>query len=485
MTEVQFIKFARDLGVRLSGVVEGDPGEFNRRGWLPGEEVVADRRILFHPFRLYTVHRVLKRLSLPIAPSASLNCERLPELVNRVLAEQMPSLEDISHTAAEANLVVDLATCLEPLYWPDITGWTVRSGGVDIEEHNRLLRHYQKNATVLVESLDPQEWQKAHEKVRLDAAMLDENGSLYLLLRVARWDRRKRLRGAVAAGLWFRHMAEVIRRVFESVHKVVWPEEDRGFGQWSHGDRTLVYGSERPLDDIPHSRPRLTLHFGLATGSAVRWYVEGDTEYQAILSIMPEPAKANVELVNLRGNLASERDNIALKLSDGLQEDCALRRFSIITFDTDVPANVKAIRRHVEEERVVGYIAAHQPDFEFANFALEELVEIAAQLDEELGFCGAAVRKTDWTGIARSRDLESLYKAVSERKQSLKGAEWGRALAQYAISHPDRADTQAERPIWRELRAALQARTVNYDYQSQEYMFDGSTFACIPRTKEY
>ena len=104
-----------------------------------------------------------------------------------------------------------------------------------------------------------------------------------------------------------------------------------------------VFGSERPLDDALQSKPYLAWEYGLFTGSVVRWYVEGETEYYAILSILPEPSKVGLELVNLRGNIASGRDNAALKLQDWLIEDKALRRFSMISFDFDVAANVESL----------------------------------------------------------------------------------------------------------------------------------------------
>jgi len=277
-------------------------------------------------------------------------------------------------------------------------------------------------------------------------------------------------------------MAEVLRLAFEDIHKLSWPEEDHAFGQWMQGERTVAYGSERPLANDLHSRPHLAFHFGLFTGSAVRWYVEGDTEYYAILSVIPKPAKSGVELVNLRGNLATGKDNIALKLRDGLIEDCSLRRFSIISFDTDVDANVKAIRQQVTQGNVVGYIAAHSPDFEFDNFTCEELVEIAARIDETYDFSGASVHDANWAGVTCGSQFEQRYLEVSDRRPAgLKGKEWGIALAEYAGSHPKRMDTQIERPFWREIRAALQARTAHYNLQRKDYYFDPVTFEAVRR----
>jgi len=480
MNESEFIKFASDRGIPVSGVINGDPGDFNERGWLTNDGSSTEGAPLFHPFRLYTIHRILELCRLNISASASLKRQTFPRFLENVVKDFMPTDNKIGVASVEWNRITDLAVLLEPLYWPDITRRYTRSGPLSELEYEVRLQNYRQKALLLVEQLDAKEWQKHHERLRLDSASIDDNHSLYLLLRVSHWSSREKLKGRIAAALWIRHMAEVLRLAFENIHKLSWPEEDCAFGQWMEGGRTVAYGSERPLDDVLHSRPRLAFYFGLSTGSAIRWYVEGDTEYHAILSVITDPAKSGVEIVNLRGNLATNRDNIALKLRDGLIEDCSLRRFSIISFDTDVAENVKAIRLQVEQGNVVGYIAAHDPDFEFANFTLNELVEIAARIDEGNDFSGASVREANWDGVSCGSDFERRYCDVSVRKpRSLKGKNWGAALAEYAGNHPKREDNKSERPFWREIRAALQSRTSHYDMQKKEYGFDPNTFEAV------
>jgi len=161
--------------------------------------------------------------------------------------------------------------------------------------------------------------------------------------------------------LWIRHMAEVIRRAFEEAHEVQWPEEDQAFGRWLPGGRVWLFGSERPFDDPLRSKPFIAHQFGLFTGSALRWYVEGDTEYYAVLRLLVEPSRLGVELVNLRGEIADERRSAARKLDDALREDLALSRLSVISFDRDVKANERAIRRQVKQDHVVGLINTTAP----------------------------------------------------------------------------------------------------------------------------
>jgi hypothetical protein len=248
---------------------------------------------------------------------------------------------------------------------------------------------------------------------------MDDNSELYMLLRVAAWDARKRLTGQVSGALWIRHMAEVIRRAFEVTHQQLWPEEYEAFGLWHAGVRRRAFGSERALDDILAAKPYLAARFGLFTGSALRWYVEGDTEYFSVLEVLGDVSRFGVELVNLRGMIASGKGNTALKLEAFLKADRLLRRFSMISFDRDVPENVKVIQRQVAQEHVVGFIAAHNPDYEFANFSVTELADVAAMIDEAQGWPGALVRDADWTGVTRAAAFETKYRGVSARRPQI------------------------------------------------------------------
>lgn len=261
MNESDFIKFTCDRGIPVSGVINGDPGDFNVRGWLSNDGSSADGIPLFHPFRLYTIHRILELCKLNISASASLRHEKFPKFLEHVVKDFMATDSKIGLASVEWNHITDLAVLLEPLYWPDITGRCTRSGSLSELEYETRLQNYRQKIALLVEQLDAKEWQKHHERLRLDAARIDDNHSLYLLLRLSHWSSREKLHGHIAAALWIRHMAEVLRLAFESIHKLRWKEEDQAFGQWMYGARTVAYGAERPLDDCLHSQPRLAFQF--------------------------------------------------------------------------------------------------------------------------------------------------------------------------------------------------------------------------------
>jgi len=397
------------------------------------------------------------------------------------LLSQAPDREKIKAKLDMANRVIDLAILLEPVYWTTITGRVSHDAFMSEEEFNGRFEVYNAKVTQLIKTLDPQQWQAIHIKLRIDAALIDQNDELYLFLRLLGWEKRQKLHGDISAALWLRQMAEIIRLAFEKVHGVEWLEEDRAFGTWFPGGRESVFGFERPLDNPTGARPYFASNYGMYTGSAVRWYVEGYTEYFAILHVLPFPEIYGIELVNLKGNIAQNKDNIAMKVAEGLEEDKRQRRFSMISFDLDVRENEKFFRNQVEADRIVGLITANQPDFEFANFALDELVEIAARLDEQNGVTGDPLRKADWNGINKGGDFEKKYMEVSERKIGLKGKEWGIALAEYAGENILRFDNGLQRPFVTEVRAALTGRDANYDGQKNSCRFDPATFKSIPR----
>jgi hypothetical protein len=256
LNENAFISFARDRGTTVHGVTSGDPGLLNERGWLPGDGFREDEALLFHPFRVYPLHRILEACKLPVAASSTLDRDAFSGFVSRVLDTMMPSIDKIGAAAAVWNRTADLAILLEPLFWPAIIGKATRSAFTTDEEYGQLLTAYREKLLGLVSQLDPEEWQKIHEGLRIDAARTDDNGALYLLLRLSSWGKRENLKGRVSLALWIRQMAEVLRRAFEDVHHVQWPEEDRAFGYWAPGGRILAYGSDCPLD-APSARVAL------------------------------------------------------------------------------------------------------------------------------------------------------------------------------------------------------------------------------------
>jgi hypothetical protein len=442
LSESGFPSFARDRGL---SVFVGEPEEFCAKGWLTNDGTDHDGGPRFHPFRIYPLHQILQSRKTWSFRSGG--------------QEGAADLARLTSFAQNWNRTTDLAILLEPVYWPQIVGH--RSFRLSQRDHEERLKGYREKTQQLIRGLDPNFWRKMHESLRIDAACLDKNNELYVLLRVAGWVKRKNLQGQISGALWIRHIAEVIRRAFEEVHSEQWLEEDQAFRHWFAGARTKVFGSDRPFDDTLRAKPYVAYNFELFTGSKIRWYVEGTTEYYAATEAIPDAERFGIEIYNLEGSIQSGRDNTALKLEAMLREDRAHRRFSIISLDGDLEANRKAICRQVRQDNIVGSIFMHSPDFEFANFAIEELTAIIADGD-------SAVRTSD-----------ELKKKISR----LKGKEWGRKLAAYAREHPRRSDNGEVRLFLKEVRVAFHGWNSDYDFQRDHFTFDCETFEEIRRVR--
>jgi len=485
LSESNFLNFTRDRGVPVCGVCSGEPSDFSARGWLPFDRQSDDGTLLYHPFRIYSLYCLLEACDLHISRASSLHPKEMLSLVAQVLEGCIPNDTTFQQLAVGYNRVVDLAILLEPIYWPNISGWTSSSPWLTEEARNARLAEYKEKVRKLLLLLDPEEWKKIHERLRRQATNIDDNDDLYLLLRLSKWNRREKLKGKIALALWIRHIAEVIRLGFADICAEKWDEEDQAYGMWHPGGRKAFYGTDRPIENAAIARPYLAFLFGFFTGSVVRWYVEGETEYFAIAEVLSNASLEGIELVNLRGNIASEKQNVALKLKDHLEEDLKLRRFSIISFDLDVPANVKTIRKMIKDEKIVGLVAAHQPDFEFQNFSLTELIEVIIRIEVQAGGDPEVIRSVDWSGIQIGKALDDRYMSIVPRKYpNLKGERWGRALAAYAQEFPDLPDTpDTLRPFWKEIGAALRSKMANYDMQKETYTFCQQTFEAKKRTE--
>lgn len=477
LAESSFIRFLKDRGFSVSGIFEGDPGEFLRRGWLTDFGPASDGTPLYHRFQLYVVWEIHKRLDVNLFPIQGIDPGGVNRLSDYFVANYERAVESIENKAPEWNLVAELAVSLEAEYWPRITGRLKFSPMLRDDERIALVRKHRSEIRRIIHSLEPTDWEERHRQLRMAGATLDENHSLYLLLRSCDWSKREKLKGTVSGALWIRHIAEVIRRAFEEHRECNWYEEDRAFGVWNSGAREKIYGADRPLDDLREFRPRVARHFGLFTGSVARWYVEGDTEYGFLKKIYDDPEKYGLEIVNLKGNLGPQKANIAIKLRDNLINDRSVRRFSIISVDGDLESTKKVLREQIRKELIVGWVNVNEPDFEIGNFSVEELVRIAADWDSEEGFGCEALRDANWSDVKDGRDFEERYLRYTRSERSgLKGYQWGERLAIWVMDKPEIEGDGRERPIWKAVKAGLRARVANYDSEEKNYQINPTTF---------
>lgn len=437
LDERNLCSFVSDRGIEDRPLSPTTIDQLREKGWLKFDGEIDQGKGGFHPFRFYVLFEILRLCKREESKEIDSNGKK--HFVENFTPHSPESFEE---ALERSTRLIDLAVLLEPIYWTNMTGGSIRSAFI------ARLEIYREKALKLVADLDPNIWKEVHSNICRDAHCMDCNDTLYLLFRCFSWDKREQLKGVVSGSLWLRHIAEVLRCAFEEVHNVQWAEEDVVNGIFSNEGRKLRYGAERPLDNIRKSVPSILSYFRIT--APMRWYVEGETEHGAIRKMIPDTAVYNIEVVNLKGVFTEQKDNIAIKLGDWLEEDKRLRRFSFITFDADEKKNVELM--HQLKHKVVGLIFAHEPDFEFANFSIEELQSILAGMADSRGLDGEKIRTADWTDVTSVKMLKERYKCLMKEPKSkpvkgFKGEEWGGVLADYADKHPNREDNNKTRPL--------------------------------------
>lgn len=422
------------------------------------------RRLYFHPFRFLVYMKLLEVLDL--------HWEKDPEDNGWFMCRFEPSngqdWNTVSETADHYNGIADLAILLEPIYWWWMTS-VRRSRSLTSSNWSENLKHYESKVFPIIERLPLESFESIHDKLTWMAHGLDSNDDLYLILRTASWDFRKKLKGNVSGSLYLRHMAEIIRHACKEIHNVRLSEEDCVVGFWREGMRERMYGSEHPLDLPKRYQKNILKGAGLDSSVQVRWYVEGETEVGAIKEgCGNDTLTSDIEIVNLKGAINKKGGNellLSLLLADRDAE-----RFSFITLDDDDEKNIKAIKVLAKKQDLfVGWIHKSEKDFEFGNFDLGELKEVAIRMDASLGRdTRAQIEHADSSHVDSGKEFSKWYERVSIAPP-MKGDLWGRHLMRYAMEYPERNSTGKERPLITAIRNALRSKLVNYQSQRRTY----------------
>lgn len=311
-----------------------------------------------------------------------------------------------------------------------------------------------------------------------DAEIIDRNKMVHVLLRLMSNHERLKLRSSLGAAMVLLSMAEIIRRAAEDATGEQFPEEDiLGFGQWMDGARKSLYGSGRILDAPSEVRRDFLSTMGLDYGVKVRCYLEGETELGAITSAVGDGGGA--EFVNLRGQVI-EKKGKGLSFVGSLKNDIRSHVFSIVLLDGDSSDNVRALRKAAADDKFFGRFFVASPDFEFANFSIDELLDVA--LDH--------VADNETEVPSRSDILPQVQMAKSGKEffKGLKSAgisnvekseDWGEALMAYAVRRPELPEGHAQagktRPVIEAARIVINTRRAGYVRSMERYEVDPDT----------
>jgi hypothetical protein len=473
----------------MAGYVDVRPMALRPDGYGSSMDQPNDKEpgmtLLFHPFRVYVLHHVVRTLIIHTS-----NCQylRWTPGVLRAVDSQLRSLNHWTGSNSfpdrfdHWNQVAELAVSCAPVAWP-------RAGDDEPgSEDQAWLRGY----IGLVQAVLRAWGLRAIHDYRRDLAMAaheqDSNSNIHTLLRLMKRSERDRIEGRLGAAMKFLAMAESIRRAGERLLGIQLPEEDElGPGQWMDGARKMLYGHERVFDAPKRDLRDFLGILGLDFGVKVRCYVEGETELGALRQSVG--TEGQCAFVNLKGNVV-ERGGKGMAFLDSLAADLGARVFSVVVLDSDRTDVVRLLKKAAAEQRFFGAYFLFDPDIEFANFTIPELLEVVLDMAQH-----TPVEEQDRAQIKAG--LLPLVREARSGKEFFrqlhgagvqgvdKGERWGEALMSFAARHQtfpaDAPRAGAERPIVDAARLLIRAQDVGFLRSMAFEQLDAETGRVVTR----
>ena len=445
-------------------------------------ELPCEVKLYFHPFRYF----VLFQLNQNFRPNIHtkqyfLHASGYHKLIDFWIDEfdKWSSNPRFGETLQYWEMITELVVATEPYLYPRLFG-RIRGdivsmqSGMDnwrtvqrnrINEHWTELKMYYKNVAV-------DELEEARQRLCIAAETLDPNKTVHTILRLTQGEKRiNNIKGSLGGSMLLLTMAEMMRRASEEVFGIELPEEDeKGFGVVFPKIKEELYGSRRLLDGSTKVAENFLRFHGLHYSLRVRWYVEGETEYYAIKSVFGDIN--TVEVVNLRGQVI-EKKGKGLALRDSLIRDIHHHVFSWISLDADKNDNIRVLRKAAENDELFGAFYVWEPDFEFANFTIDELAAIAWEyaLKEGANPNDRTVFDDSVMNSKSGKEFESnVRRSLPLLNNFGKGQDWGEALIKYAFEHPEKADTGKTRPIIDAIQRAWHAMQLTSYKSSRDKM---------------
>jgi len=444
----------------------------------------------FHPFRYYVLFHLQRLLEVHIAPIQTLFP---PSRYHNLLDFELRSFDQWSCGEAAAQVLqywsdaASLAIVAEPCVYERMFGTFRRHVQVKEQEQRQQIAEQWENVRRLYTSIGLEQLEQVRQDMAFDAYRLDQNRSVQTLICLTADERRLKMEGNLGGALFLRTMVEVIRRAAEDVFDTKLREEDEtGFYWTPSGRKERLYDDARLLDGNPTATKEYLRLFGLTPDTVLRWYVEGDTELFALSSFFGDAADSRVKLVNLHGAVA-EKAGVAFR--ESLRADLESHIFSFVSIDEDVGRNVSAVRRAAEVDQICGAFFISYPDFEFANFTLDELEAVLWSMAQE-DDVPEDVRDKLHEALQGTTTAKELMKRASKvlreyiEKDVSKGETWGEKLIEYALAHPTREhEGKTEtRLVMEALRMALSMSWGSYVLQKRESRVDPDAGLPIPRS---
>lgn len=448
--------------------------------------------VLWHPFQLWQFARLAKALEVCIALDASLTeLDSYCRLVRLSLSSvQSHIIEDAQTDRIHAFLrVLGLLLLAEPLVHVIIDS-RVRLTHLDETIEDYVSWCERQNGTDMLQTIGSSlnEVEQWHRDIAVQAQLDDPVEVFRPLLRLANRDKRSRLSGAALRAHELYDSAEVLRRYCEQYHGQRFLEED-DVRHGPHGQvvKQGLYGSKRTTDFNRRIFRRIAREFGVDPQARTTWFVEGDTE-EAFIQRMAQHfhvdlLTAGLDIENLNGIGGLKSDRLQGFLARLQREEV----FAFVSVDRDDRREpLRWLRQYAARDLLPAGFRVWEPDFEGANFSLDELAQVASgvavQASIPLSLRAEDIRREmDERKLPAGKAIERLWSAA--HFPGGKGPMWGQALANWAVqqpSPPSIADGAGDRPVVALLLHFL--RNQHSDYPATLEMFEvTSSGALVPR----
>lgn len=440
----------------------------------------AAREMLWHPFQLWETARVARSLEIPIALEGSLaDAKDYQKTVGHLLSRVRPALSNFANDSKHAVFLQVLGVLLtvEPLVITAVDT-RVKLDVLDLDEGIEGYFAWREHVdpvdvlTITETTVDVlKDW---HRVFALEANIKDPVESWRTLIRFAPRDKRTGFRGDAAMAEELYYASEVLRRFLEGHLGTVdmLEEDDVRYGAQGPFVKERLYGNSRTIDFDRSVFRQVVRQYHLDPQPRFRWLLEGATEEAFVYRFAKHQnldlTRMGVEIINIHGLGGLEGERVSTYLRISSEEEV----FAYVTIDHDKSTkNPRILQKYAGDNLLPAGFNIYEPDFEEANFTLEELAIIANALAHQ-----PSSKSDPITAEEIQQEINSSGKSVGDAIMNLsrrpnrlwylyKGPDWGKALADFAYANPNMGGSMGrERNIVHIFTLVSRAQTSNYRF---------------------
>lgn len=426
-------------------------------------EIHPVQQAQYHPYQVWIVDRIkeLHTPNLHWTAWSTASRDWLLKFIDDHRARIDENLAQGRDDATQFYKVLALLSLAEPRYLPDIRGKvslpSIMESNDAYGEYLDWRRSFSALDALHKAELEPAEVKEWHRRLSTTAHLRkDDAEAWFLLIRHASFDKRDKLKGMLRVAHDYYEMAELLRLLLKDATGEKLPAEDdyQSGGYW----KTQVYGVQEINYLDRRVLKQITREFGLDAAYRGYWFVEGDTEAGFFRTFADAEGLTlehrAIAIINLGGggDVTERRKEVAGRLRGARQFVELLRRltadqvFTFLTVDDD-PGIEEGLQSLRNQELFSAGFVKWNGDFEEGNFTITELIEVVRRFigsgtDGEV-FTEAEIQaeKSKEDGSGRPKSLGKALADVVRRKRGFeqfsKSEGWGKALAEYALEHPE------------------------------------------------